>query len=390
MDGSSVSPWDKILGDRDSFSMENRLFSLVCFIAMVALMFFLIINLILHYWVICGLVSTLFICEVVFYWFSRVKKIYRANIIINSVLSYLALIQIYFFVGINGPVILLFFFTFHLLVAGTPNKLHPYWVGLHVLTLFGVMAAEYLAPGSIKYSYNNVGERIIDLISCYLITLVLIFIITRFLLNYYQKEKIKTEDSQFRLRAFFETSESCYVLLNRRFEITYFNHAATSFTRAAYGKDMKFGEDLKSIVNPEESAQLMEYFTNALNGLKQEGEQMVRYSALGNVWWHFTFAPVIDERKNITGVAFTSDNITDRKEQEERIKQSNDTLMKIAYVQSHELRQPVSSILGLLNLLKDDPERSYEYLPYLNDAVAELDCRLGDIIVQTKTASKID
>ena len=96
------------------------------------------------------------------------------------------------------------------------------------------------------------------------------------------------------------------------------------------------------------------------------------------------FAPVFNNKQAIIGVAVTFDNITERKAQEEKIKQRNRELMKIAYVQSHGLRQPVSSILGLLNLLKEDGAYADEYLTYLDDAVAELDGRLDDILLRSK------
>lgn len=52
----------------------------------------------------------------------------------------------------------------------------------------------------------------------------------------------------------------------------------------------------------------------------------------------------------IIGVSYNATDITDRIKQERLIFAQNESLRKIAFMQSHELRRPVSSILGLMNL----------------------------------------
>jgi len=177
---------EKILGERDAFSMENRLFNLLCFVSMIITAVFFVINALLGYWAISMVVGLVFLIEAVFYYFSRFKGIYRTNIIVNGIVSYIALVASYYYdSGINGPIIFLFFFTFHLLVAATPNRLQRYWLAGHIITVSTIMAIEYSSPHIISYLYASRGERVIDVLSCYIVTLVFIYIITRFLLNYY-------------------------------------------------------------------------------------------------------------------------------------------------------------------------------------------------------------
>jgi len=370
-----------ILGDKESFTMENRLFSLMCFIAMVVLAVFFVINSLQGYFTISIVVAVVFIFEAVFYYLSRFKTIYRGNIIINGLVSYAALVATYYYdSGINGPIIFLFFFTFNLLVACTPNRLQRYWLALHIITVGTIMAIEFFSPHLISYIYKSNGERVFDVFSCYIVTLVFVFVITRFLLNYYLREKIKTQDSQFKLEAFFETSQSCYILLNRQFEIIYFNHAAATFINNAYNMQLRQGEKLHHVVNIFSGKDFTTYYQKALAGMAHQGEQLIHYELLGDIYWQYSFAPVLNNRKKIIGVAFTCDDITERKQQEEKIKRHNLSLTKIAFAQSHQLRQPVSSVLGLLALIKDDNNNIEEYLPYLNEAVGELDSRLHEVI----------
>jgi GAF domain-containing protein len=68
----------------------------------------------------------------------------------------------------------------------------------------------------------------------------------------------------------------------------------------------------------------------------------------------------------------------------EEIEHKNASLTKIAYMQSHELRRPVASILGIMNLIK---EESYyatnDYLNMLDTAIIELDEKIQIIVKHT-------
>lgn len=79
----------------------------------------------------------------------------------------------------------------------------------------------------------------------------------------------------------------------------------------------------------------------------------------------------------IIGVSYNSVNITKRKEQELKIIAQNESLKQIAYLQSHELRKPVASIMGLMNIFKsDDYTTTREDLLMMGRAVDELDDKI--------------
>ncbi len=63
------------------------------------------------------------------------------------------------------------------------------------------------------------------------------------------------------------------------------------------------------------------------------------------------------------------------KERTAKLEQQNEKLMKYAYFNSHHLRGPVCSILGILNLIKLEPdnENIEEYLKLLDESTQELD-----------------
>ena len=68
----------------------------------------------------------------------------------------------------------------------------------------------------------------------------------------------------------------------------------------------------------------------------------------------------------------------------------NEALREIAYLQSHELRKPVASILGLMQLLKmESSEPDSEVLKMMEKAVAELDQTIHQIVRNTETQVEV-
>jgi len=79
-------------------------------------------------------------------------------------------------------------------------------------------------------------------------------------------------------------------------------------------------------------------------------------------------------------------NITELKEKELRIIKQNEQLMDIAQINSHEIRRPVASILGLMQLLdkelmQNDSQR--QLFDYLKTTTEELDAVIKRIIDKT-------
>ena len=64
-----------------------------------------------------------------------------------------------------------------------------------------------------------------------------------------------------------------------------------------------------------------------------------------------SFHPIINSDKEITGVGCLAKNITQRLKTEKAIVDQNGRLRLIASLTSHELRRPVASLLGLLNII---------------------------------------
>jgi signal transduction histidine kinase len=80
-------------------------------------------------------------------------------------------------------------------------------------------------------------------------------------------------------------------------------------------------------------------------------------------------------------VALNSSDITERKLQQEQINIQNAALTRIAIIQSHEIRRPVASLLGIMALMKlEKTKEKLEYLDMLELIVQELDGKIRGIV----------
>lgn len=74
-------------------------------------------------------------------------------------------------------------------------------------------------------------------------------------------------------------------------------------------------------------------------------------------------------------------DVTVRKTYEERLLAKNEMLKKIAWKNSHELRRPLGNVMGIVNLLKADPENvpDQAMIGLLSKSVSELDDIVAEI-----------
>jgi signal transduction histidine kinase len=78
-----------------------------------------------------------------------------------------------------------------------------------------------------------------------------------------------------------------------------------------------------------------------------------------------------------------------RERSEKMLAMKNEKLTEIAFLQSHQVRRPVASLLGLMRLLKlDDPADpiNMEIIPKIETVTNELDTVIHDIVIKTAEA----
>lgn len=95
--------------------------------------------------------------------------------------------------------------------------------------------------------------------------------------------------------------------------------------------------------------------------------------------------PIMMENQTI-GIYGVYVDITDRKKTEEELKIRNTELDNFVYKVSHDLRAPLSSILGLVNLarLPGNTDNPMDYIDIIGEKVAALDHFIGDVLSHSK------
>ena len=197
-------------------------------------------------------------------------------------------------------------------------------------------------------------------------------------------QRAKTAQSEGKLRAFFDSSPSCLVLLDKKYTILDFNKCGDFFMRTYRGKSIKTGNSILLYVNDDYVKKFVGYFELALNGITTVREVVLKNDTAKDSWWDITFQPIFDRSNNISGVSFTALNVDQRKKHMAKIVSQKSSLHDIAYIQSHEYRRPVASIMGLMNVIKQDNyEPNKECLVMMGVAVEELDLKLREVINHT-------
>lgn len=203
---------------------------------------------------------------------------------------------------------------------------------------------------------------------------------------YYSNDYISDDSSdagsKIALRALFESvTDEFFFLGGPDATILAYNHSAYKFGRAKFGKKMKRGDLMTCYLTPAFHEAFMKHYRDALVGKRSKTERLGDYGSKGKIWWKCIFEPVNDLDGNIIGVSYTACNINDRKLFEQRILDQNKSLLDIAKIQSHEYRGPVATIIGLMNLIKEDGYvASKEYLEMLEVAVNQLDDKIRSVV----------
>lgn len=118
--------------------------------------------------------------------------------------------------------------------------------------------------------------------------------------------------------------------------------------------------------------------------------EILNYHARGHSYWvRMSISPIVKDGDIQRFMVMITD-ITDERKIASRLLSQNENLKKIAFILSHDLRKPVSSIIGLLELFDTDNisnPMNTDIVKYLHKATEELDDMVHDII---RHASLID
>lgn len=190
----------------------------------------------------------------------------------------------------------------------------------------------------------------------------------------------KLADSENKLRAILDSTTDSNLLIDRQLRILSVNRMAQEKYLRAMGRAPQVGENMTDYVVPADLAGFLVNFARALGGERVQLEKDVY-----GIWHEFTYFPVYDEQCNLIGVSFNAVDIDARKRAALRVMEQNAMFREIARIHSHDLRRPVSSILGLVQLteMARTLEECKELIGYLRQAGTELDQIIRYIVAKS-------
>ncbi|QJD95675.1 PAS domain-containing protein [Mucilaginibacter robiniae] len=195
-----------------------------------------------------------------------------------------------------------------------------------------------------------------------------------------KEQFVKVKNSEIQLKAFFESSSSCHILIGRDLKTVAFNRAAATAVKHFHHIDLAIGMLAINFIHKDNLYNFIYSYQQAIQGISVQAEQHLRYQEEDR-WWHITYDPACNADGEIIGISYNATDITQRVEQEQKVTKQNASLEQIAYIQSHELRRPVASIMGLMNLFKmEDYTTTKEELQMMEKAVEELDEKIKLIV----------
>ncbi len=191
--------------------------------------------------------------------------------------------------------------------------------------------------------------------------------------------------SEGNLRAIFNTTTDSFILLDMEFRIQAFNE---SFRKnSMLPEELKEGTKLADLVPVERQVLFNDYLIRARQGETVDYEMSSKRD--GKVSWHqVTISPVKDNYADVIGICITSRDLTLRKQAEQersnlirKLTEQNNDLLQFSFITSHQLRGPVATLLGLLNLVHHEqlPEDLARLLSFMNSSVHQLDAVIGDL-----------
>ena len=191
--------------------------------------------------------------------------------------------------------------------------------------------------------------------------------------------------SELRMTAFFKSSSDSNFLLDMNYKVVAFNRAAEKFIAAMYGERLKEGDSMLDYTSPESRGDFRKNFQGALKGEIVKSELSIRTAEGDQYYWKLSYYPARNRDGKIIGVAFNAHDISGLRKANLKLKRKNRRLEEIARLQSHDLRRPVASLLGLFSLFDPQhlsPEQKQVY-DHMKTTVNEIDRVIKEVVQLT-------
>jgi signal transduction histidine kinase len=208
--GITASP-EKLIGSAAEFSMEARIFHAACLVSWVVIA----VNIPMNYFVgvpaLSLLMAVLLIILSFIYYYSRYRKKLNTSFFLFCLLSNVFFtLNYYQNSGINGPSLLIFLMSLFLAIAIAPKIQFRFWIPLNIILVGALLFIDFSHPHIILNTYPRVIDRYIDFGYSYLAISLVIILITLYIRNSYNGQRLALEKKAEELEQTNETKNKLF------------------------------------------------------------------------------------------------------------------------------------------------------------------------------------
>lgn len=197
------------------------------------------------------------------------------------------------------------------------------------------------------------------------------------LASYRLQQEKQTET---KLRSFTERDQALQMLIDKDLQVLTYNKGMADFICCRHGKVLYEGIPVSAILSGRAFEKCKEELEEVFAGKSISTERRLKYSGQ-LIWWHIKLEPFYSETGDIIAVSYSAKDITDQKCQEQTVIKQKRNLRKIAFDLSHDLRQQVAIILGILEIFKlNNYDADTADIIILEDCANKLDYKIRNIV----------
>jgi PAS domain S-box-containing protein len=199
------------------------------------------------------------------------------------------------------------------------------------------------------------------------------------------------------LNTLFNNVEQSVFMLDALGKVRSFNAAANRMAIQLTGKELALNDDYYRIFSKNSLPDIKNLFETSLTQKTNVQKDIeIRFSSQKAHWFILQVNPILTDESEILGLCVGMVNITDKKKYEEKLSQQykeieevNKQLDQFVYSASHDLRAPLNSVLGLINIskLENPPESLLSYLEMMEKTIIQLDELIKDFLNYSKNKS---
>lgn len=200
------------------------------------------------------------------------------------------------------------------------------------------------------------------------------------------QKKIDTDRANY--LALLENTDDCLWSMDQDFNILAFNKVYKEFIFVASGKYPKVGEpDILRQVAPQFYNQVLEGYNAALAGNVFNSLDKGINTEGADLDFATRFNPIKNKEGEVIGISCSRKDITEYLDLTDSLMKHSEQFKNIAWLQSHALRGPLTTIMGIADLLSDDeqldPEIMKMLLKGMKDKLVEMDKLVNEIVKLT-------